>query len=164
MAQDFDVPTLRLAASRPRLVLGTLGIGVLATIVLNIAVSGTFGLLLRLGLIGFAALVLLLAWRLWQAGAITLEFDGTVLRETGGHGRVLARLSDIEGLDRGAFAFKPSNGFLIRLATAGEAAWVPGLWWRRGRLVGVGGLLRANEAKFLAEAIALRLAEGEMRS
>lgn len=74
-------------------------------------------------------------------------------------GRELCRFDNIKGVERGAFAFKPSNGFLLRLKDPLPLAWAPGLWWRYGRRVGVGGVTPASEAKFMAEFIALRLAE-----
>jgi hypothetical protein len=41
---------------------------------------------------------------------------------------VLARIDEIASLDRGTFAFKPSNGFLLRLSRKGTRVWRPGLW------------------------------------
>ena len=62
-------------------------------------------------------------------------------------------------MDRGTFAFKPSNGFLLRTATKQPRLWKPGLYWRMGRRIGVGGITRAAEAKLMADVIAVRLAE-----
>lgn len=74
-------------------------------------------------------------------------------------GREIARLDNVLRVDRGAFAFKPSNGFLLVLKTRGPRAWAPGLWWRMGRRVGVGGVTSANASKMMAEKIALMIAQ-----
>ena len=106
---------------------------------------------------GIAAVVL--AVRMRGATERALVLTPTELRESGAGGRRLAALRDVASIDRGAFAFKPSHGFLLHLkaGAGGGRAWAPGLWWRIGDRVGVGGVLRASEARFLAEAIALRL-------
>lgn len=78
-----------------------------------------------------------------------LELTREVLRSD--RGRILARVEDIRSVERGAFAFKPSNGFLVRLRTPGARAWVPGLWWRVGTFVGVGGVVSPGEAKAMAD-------------
>jgi hypothetical protein len=73
-------------------------------------------------------------------------------------GTLIARLDDIISVDRGAFAFKPSNGFTLKLKTKQPRGWAPGLWWRFGRYVGVGGAVSAGQSKFMAERIALWVA------
>ena len=73
-------------------------------------------------------------------------------------GRVLALMSEVETVDRGAFAMKPSNGFTLVTKTRGARAWQPGLWWRSGRRIGVGGVTASGPAKFMAERIAMLLA------
>lgn len=102
-----------------------------------------------MGGIGLGAI--LLAERLRRGTQHGLELTAEELRDTGG--TVIAKVADITGVERGTFAFKPSNGFLIVTATKQERAWVPGLWWRMGRRVGVGGVLPSGEAKFMAEVI-----------
>ena len=114
-----------------------------------------------LGFLIVAALAALaLAVRLHAATAAGLVYADGVLRERGGRGRVIARLEDIEGVDRGTFAFKPSNGFLmtLRRGAPGAGAWAPGLWWRVGRRVGIGGVMRAAESRALAELLSLQVA------
>ena len=73
-------------------------------------------------------------------------------------GQTLALMDEIVSVDRGAFAFKPSNGFTLKLKTKQPRGWAPGLWWRFGRYVGVGGAVSAGQSKFMAEQIALRVA------
>jgi len=84
-----------------------------------------------------------------------LVLSETELKDTAGN--VLALLSDIEGVDRGMLAFKPSNGFVLRLKTSQPRAWAPGLWWRVFKRVGVGGVTPSGPTKFMAEQIALRV-------
>lgn len=72
-------------------------------------------------------------------------------------GELVADWDQIQSIDRGALAIKPSNGFTLLLKEKHQRAWVPGLWWRLGRRIGVGGTAYAGSAKFMAEQIALRL-------
>ena len=116
-------------------------------------------LALRAGVLAGGVIALALALRLHGATRRGLVLTETELRETGEGGRVLARLDRVRSVDRGAFAFKPSHGFLLNLAPGSSPgrAWAPGLWWRIGDRVGVGGVLRASETRFIAEAIDLQL-------
>ncbi|WP_460274934.1 hypothetical protein [Celeribacter sp. ULVN23_4] len=106
-------------------------------------------------LLVMAVAVLWIAWRLWQASGVRLVLSEEALMEEGG--RVLCRLDDIDKVERGTFAFKPSNGFLIRLKTPGERVWAPGLWWRFGKRIGVGGVTPAGQGKAMADVIAARI-------
>ena len=100
-------------------------------------------------------LVLYLADQVRRATALTIELsEGRIVDSSG---RELCRLDEIVSIDRGAFAFKPSNGFLIRLKSRKPRVWAPGLWWRTGRRVGVGGVTPASQAKFMSDMIAYRL-------
>ena len=114
-------------------------------------------LILVILMLALGAAVLFLAERLRQATRveITLRADGL----TDSNGQVLARMDDIVSIDRGAFAFKPSNGFTLKLISKQPRRWAPGLWWRFGRFLGVGGAVSAGQAKFMAEQIALALAQ-----
>lgn len=89
--------------------------------------------------------------RLRRATQREIWLTETDLRDSSG--AVIARLADVEMVDRGAFAFKPSNGFMLRLRAADSRAWHPGLWWRMGRRVGVGGVTSAGQSKAVAELI-----------
>ena len=66
-------------------------------------------------------------------------------------GRILTRVDNVDKVERGAFAFKPSQGFLVRLKTPTEPGWAPGLWWARGTFVGIGGVVSGGQAKAMAE-------------
>jgi len=104
--------------------------------------------------VGVAALFL--ADMLRRSTLYKIELTDEVLRDTAG--RELCRLDNIAAIERGAFAFKPSHGFLIRTKIPQSRVWAPGLWWRFGRRIGVGGVTPSGQAKFMAELIALRLA------
>lgn len=93
-----------------------------------------------------------LSRRLAVATRTRIELTEACLRD--GTGRILAPVDRIAGVERGVFALKPSNGFLVRLAEAGPAAWQPGLWWRIGRRVGVGGVTPSAEGRMMADALA----------
>jgi len=113
-----------------------LGFGAL---LLWIAASGAAGSLT-------GALVFLLAAALSFYAAFVIhkiKTIGLVLTEEGlfdTTGRALCRMENIEGIDRSFFALKPSNGFVIKLKSPTDRAGVPGLWWRLGRRIGVGGV------------------------
>lgn len=114
---------------------------------------------LRIALVVLALGALWLARRVWvaTAGSIVLTRAGL----SDGAGREIAPLADITAVERGAFAFKPSNGFLVRLARPHRAgaAWAPGLWWRVGRRVGIGGITPAAPGKVMAEMLAALITE-----
>ena len=113
----------------------------------------TTGLIWKLLLIGGGAALIVLADRLRRATSVAIEFTADGLRES--TGRVLCTFDDIEKVERGAFAFKPSNGLLVRLKTPADAAWAPGLWWRYGRKIGIGGVTSAGQSKAMSDMIAL---------
>ncbi|NNE81865.1 MAG: hypothetical protein HKN18_16475 [Silicimonas sp.] len=83
--------------------------------------------------------------------------DSLVLTETEfrtGSGRLLTTVANVERVERGAFAFKPSNGFLVRLKEPAQSGWAPGLWWLRGRRLGVGGTLSGGQTRAMADSLA----------
>lgn len=135
------------------------GVGVMAALGLlllwmALVTAPSFGW--RILLTGFGAFALWGAWRLWHATAHRIEMTQDVLRDTAG--THLADIDQITGIDRGTFAFKPSNGFVVRLSTSHARGWAPGLWWRLSRRIGIGGVTNAGEAKFMAELLAARIA------
>ena len=70
------------------------------------------------------------------------------------NGRHLCDFDDVARVDRGAFAAKPSNGFVLKLHTKHAGAWAPGVYWQFGKRLGVGGVTPAGQTKFVAEYIA----------
>lgn len=90
------------------------------------------------------------AYRMYVVTDDTVILTRDVLATTSGD--VLAQVSNVRGVERGAFAFKPSNGFLVRLKQAdGAPAWRPGLWWRRGTFLGIGGVVPGGQSRAMAE-------------
>jgi len=147
-----------LTVSPLRRAIGLLAVTVLAVLVLYIAVARPpEELIWRVFLLGFGGLCVVLgeAMRRATARAVHLRRDGLF----DSRGRELARIEDIVALERGLFAFKPSNGFSVRLARPLGRAWAPGVWWRLGRWLGVGGVTSASQAKIMADMLAVLLAE-----
>lgn len=100
-----------------------------------------------------------MADRLRRATEVHLILTRTALADS--RGRVLARVEDIRAVNSGVFAVKPSSGFTLVLAGRSPAAWEPGLWWRLGRRLGVGGVTAGREGKYMAEVLQMMLAERE---
>lgn len=110
------------------------------------------------GLLALLALLFLgLGWRQWQARGVTLHWTERGL-ETG-EGVLLADIQNIIRVERGPFAFKPSNGFLVISSTSQGRQWEPGIYWRTGRRLGVGGLLNGAMTRQMADHIAIELAK-----
>ena len=107
-------------------------------------------------LLGMGGFVLWGAYRMRMATRGWLELTATELRTN--DGVTIARVADIRSLDRGMFAFKPSNGFMLRLNAKTPRSWHPGLWWSLGDRVGVGGVTSAHQTKAMAEIIAAMIA------
>lgn len=101
--------------------------------------------------------MLALARLFWLATSVSIELTSTELRIS--DGEVLAEVAEIERVDKSAFAFKPSNGLLVVMQQPGPRAWRPGLWWRIGTRLGIGGATSTGQAKALADALTLLLAE-----
>ena len=155
MVDDADI-LARLDASAPRRLLGTGILGALGLLLLWLGAAGPEGGVWRLVFALCGALFGAVALALWQATR-----HGIVLTETGildTSGRVLAPMEDIAAVDRGMFAMKPSNGFVLRLNRPTERGWAPGMWWRFGRRLGIGGVTRAAEGRAMADILAIRLA------
>lgn len=149
--QDGEVlMVLRAAPGRRALGVGSLaGLG-LMLLYLTLVQAPQMGW--QVFMVGTGALSLWLAQKMWRATARHLELTREGLRSS--DGRMIAPLADVLAIERGVFAFKPSNGFLIRLRDKAPNAWQPGLWWRIGRRVGVGGVTQSSQAKAMAELIA----------
>jgi hypothetical protein len=147
---------MRIHVSQPRraIGLGVLGGMGIAVLYLAFAVPTTTIALLFLLAIGFSALWL--AVRMWQASSVTLILTESGLYES--TGREIARLDGIRRIERGVFAIKPSNGFALVLDAPGSRVWVPGVWWRLGRRVAVGGVLSARDTKPVADILMAKLA------
>ncbi len=102
----------------------------------------------------------------WQAQwNLRVTKTGLILTHEGlfdGNGNQICALYNMMEVDRGLFAFKPSNGFLIRLYEAEPNAWAPGLYWRLGRRLGIGGATQAAQAKAMADILDVMILERSM--
>lgn len=158
--QDPDAVLATVRASGGRRVIGLTALGFLGVFLIYLAFTSSPGLGWQAFLIVLGVLALWMADRMRRATASTIELTSKVIRDS--DGTVLAQVADIEHIDRGVFAFKPSNGFLLRTrpGTAVGNAWRPGLWWRTGRRIGVGGMTPGNQTKFMSEIISALMAGG----
>lgn len=143
-------PARRAAAIVALLIFG----GLLITLTFLHPPSGFIG---KLFLLGLGTLAIVWAENMRRSTQIYLELTEQELRDS--NGRVLTTVENITGVERGAFAFKPSNGFLLRLKAKNQRAWFPGFWWSFGRSIGIGGVTNAREGKYMAEIIAALLSE-----
>jgi hypothetical protein len=137
-----------------------LGIGLLsflAFLVLWVAIKTPPSMGWQIFLIALASISLIIANAMRKSTRRTLELTRSELRDSTGH--VLVKMEDVLSVDRGAFAFKPSNGFLLRLSKPYPRAWYPGVWWRASTRIGVGGMTPMRTTKYMAEVIAIILAE-----
>ncbi|MEM1428593.1 MAG: hypothetical protein AAGG09_03955 [Pseudomonadota bacterium] len=152
----------RLAASPARRVIGVGMLAVLGAIVLWTAIAhpptvlGWHAFLLAVGGVSLYA-----AKAMWNATAQEVVLTEAGIYETSG--REIASLDNIASVDRGIFAFKPSNGFLLRLKQPAPRVWALGLWWRMGRRVGVGGVTPGGEGRAMADILSALLLERETR-
>ncbi|MCA0919713.1 hypothetical protein [Pseudooceanicola nanhaiensis] len=154
-----DIVLARIAPSMPRRLFGMAVLLGLGALLLYLALGTPVqGMVLKLGLIALALGALWVASALYTATRHELQLTDAGLRDS--TGVVIAPMAQIVRVDRGTFAFKPSNGFLLRLEKgAGGALWRPGLYWRFGGRVGVGGVAKAAETKQMADIIAVKLAD-----
>ena len=123
---------------------------VLGIVLVQVAVSGwnsSVPSYLALALLGLATLAV--AWRMHRATSNSLHLRSDGIRSS--DGTLIADIDNISRVELGLFAFKPSNGFLIILKNPMDRAWHPGLWWRLGRRIGIGGVTPRAEGKVMAE-------------
>jgi hypothetical protein len=144
-------------ASQPRRWLGIAMLALIAFLVLYVAFARPPDLQWQIYLLVVGLASLWTASRLHSATTGRIVLTETELRDE--TGAVIVRLADIASVDRGAFAFKPSNGFLLRTKTPGPRTWRTGLWWRVGRRIGVGGVASAPQTKFMSEMISAIIAQ-----
>ena len=115
------------------------------------------GILWQVFLAALGTGALWLAMNMWRATGGAIELTREVLRTS--DGEIIAKIADIASHDRGMFAIKPSNGFIIRLKSGSRSRWKPGLWWRLGRWVGVGGVTSGSQTGAMAHVISTLMEE-----
>ncbi|WP_439121851.1 hypothetical protein [Marivita sp.] len=141
----------------PRRIIGISMLLMLGGLVLYLAfVSPPASLGWQVFLIGMGLVSLWLAHKLQVATTRKLYLTETALTDS--DGTLLARVEDIVSVSRGAFAMKPSNGFTLKLKNPAPREWQPGLWWRLGRRVAVGGVTPGSQARPMADIIAILIA------
>jgi len=130
-----------------------MAIGILWSVFGDGALSGLKTIVLTVA----AAGCLWLAYAVFQAkgSAVVLTKDGFYDDD----GDMLCALSEVERVDAGVIAFRPSKGFLVRLKTPAERGWSPGLWWRFGKRFAVGGATPGRDGKAMADLVANMIAE-----
>lgn len=147
---------LEVAPSRRFFGVGTLaGLGVVMLYIAIISPPAQVLMLAILVLIGAAFLGA--AKKLWDATAESLIMTREDI--TTSSGRLLCRIDDIEKIDRGFFAFKPTNGFLVLLKEPTTRSWSPGLWWHLGKHIGIGGVTSPRQAKEMSAMISMMIVE-----
>lgn len=148
-------------AGMGRRFLGMGSLGLLGLLLIYIAIVQSPALEWRLFLLLLGVGSLWVADKMRRATSTRIELTETELRDS--DGTVIALIAEIDGMDRGFFAFKPSNGFLLRTTSKGANEWRPGLWWRMGRRIGVGGMTPASQTKFMSEVIAAIMAQRDLK-
>ncbi|AVO39554.1 hypothetical protein [Pukyongiella litopenaei] len=155
--EPTQVVLAEVGVSAPRRWLGVAMLTVIGGLVIYVALATPPAPGWQAFLIATGLAALWVAERMRRATGSRIELTMTELRETGGE--TIALVAEIEAVDRGFFALKPSNGFLLRTRQPGSRRWRPGLWWRMGRRVGVGGVTPARQTKMMSEMLAAMLAE-----
>jgi len=155
-AKNEDEVLARVTASTGRRVVGLAMLVMLAFMVIYVAIASPPSLGWQIFLIALGIGALMVTHTMYYATQRTLELTRVALRDD--TGRLVADIDNIRSIDRGAFAFKPSNGFVLRLSQSHGREWHPGLWWRVSRRVGVGGMVPMRETKYMAEMIAVMIA------
>lgn len=149
---------VKLEASPVRRVFGTAMLVGLGAVILYIsAVSPPSNIFAIALLIAISAGFFWAGKRLYEvtADAIILTREDI----TTASGRLLCRIDEIDKVDKGFFAFKPTNGFLILLKAPSDRSWAPGLWWHLGKRIGIGGVTSPRQAKEMAAIISMMLIE-----
>lgn len=155
---EYDDVIGTISASPTRRWMGVLSLYGLGILLIYVAFMRPPTLGWQVFLIVVGILSMLVGDKMRRATEVVIELTEEELREK--DGVLIARVEDIQSVDRGFFAFKPSNGFLIRTrASSGARIWRPGMWWRVGRQIGIGGVTPGNQSKFVAEILQMMLAK-----
>ena len=142
--------------SRRVVAVGMIGIlGALLWVIAAARPPEVFGWMLFLVFLGAGCLWL--AVTMWPVTGRPVELTRPALPAVGG--RLLCRAAGVDPVDRGLFAFKPAGGFLIRLKAPLGRVIAPGLWWRVGRTLAVGGATARRDAKEVADLMTVLILE-----
>jgi hypothetical protein len=152
-----DAVLAELRPSLPRRLFGVVILAALGLSLLWIALQGgSIGVGWLIFLVLAGGLSIWLAVRLWQETGTGLVLTASVLRAD--DGQVIVDVADLYSVDRGVFAFKPAGGFTLVTRTPLQRGWAPGLWWRLGRRIGVGGVTHKHEGRYMADVLSEMIA------
>ena len=142
-----------LEPSPSRTLFGALMLVLLAGFLFYIGFSdASNNLVSRIALPGLGIASLLSAYRIYAVSQDKILLTRDALRTR--DGTLVANIGDVERVETGLLAMKPSNGFLLILKKPMKRAWYPGLWWRFGKRIGIGGITSKHGGKVMAGAIA----------
>ncbi|MEL7461299.1 MAG: hypothetical protein AAFX45_09505 [Pseudomonadota bacterium] len=148
---------VRLHVKGPRRVVAVASVALLAAAAVYLAVTPGMPAGARVFLVALGGVVGWGAWAIAKSTEVDLLLTRDGLWDAGG--QMLAPMDSIVAVDRGVFAVKPPSGFVIRLNTTMPLGWAPGVWWRVGRRIGIGGAVSGPDAKAMAEILELALAD-----
>ncbi len=155
---ETDEVLATVSASAPRRIFGIGTMVCLGALLLYLAFAFPIAIFWWQAFVGVCGLgALWMAARMKSAARRVVVLTGQGLHDS--EGEVIATLDDIKSLERGVFAMKPSNGFLIRLRRAAPRRWYPGIWWRFGKSVGIGGVTPGPQTKAMVQMLEALLAE-----
>ena len=150
----------RLTINTPRYWIALFAMALLAAFLLWTAITSASLLSVLLGALGILMAYIGIRTALSGQHSLVLTTDG--LADT--RGRIVAPVELIEKVDRGMFSIRPSNGFAVRLKEPAPRAWHPGLWWRLGTHVGIGGLTPAGQGRAMADLLAAMIQDRDTAS
>ena len=153
----------RITASPLRRLIGVgamLGLG--ALMVYMVFTTPTMGLGWKALLFVMGVTALWVAQIMWQATSHALILTEEALTDS--DGTLVARLDQIAKVDRSPFAMKPSNGFVMTLKEPGPRVWRPGLWWRAGRRVAIGGVTSGAQTRPVADIMTHLIADKDEKT
>lgn len=147
---DDLLPTnLEIKPSLARVIIGAAAAGGLGCFVLWIAIQGNeLSGLQRVVVVILGLLLAAAGWLMARNMKQTLVMNEHGLSD--GRGTVICSLDQIVTVERGLSVLKPSNGFVVTIKDPMSSAWVPGVWWRYGRRIALGGLLPGGAMKVMA--------------
>ncbi len=151
-----DEVLIKISASPVRRWISILIFGFLGLLLLWLAFMSGGEIQWRLVFLGLGLAAFWLADVLRRSTLQEIELTRKELRTA--DGRLLTRIENVRKVEKGAFAFKPSNGFLVRLNRPSGRGWAPGIWWQGGTYLGVGGVVSAGQSKAMAEVLAAIIA------
>ena len=146
----------KLEASPVRRGLALFVMMLLGFLLLYLAITTYASFFYKVFLVFFVAAVFFMARAMQRGTSGHIELRDTGLFFENGH--CLTLIDDITRVEHGAFAFKPSNGFVVSLTQKTHRAWVPGLYWAFGTKIGIGGVTAPSDAKFMADSLAVLIA------